>query len=329
MKIAFTHNLRKTDAEEEAEFDTIDTVNAITSAIEKLGHEVKRIDVSQPLTKTLQNITKFKPDLIFNTAEGLRGRIREGFYPALFESLGIPYTGSDSYTCALTLDKQRTKSAIAEKGIPVVKGYFVQNLNEEIPPLKYPLIIKPNFEGSSKGITLDSIIENPKDLKSKLKSALKKYPDGILVEEYIEGKDITVPFLEMAAKNNGILMPAEYSFDKKIIGKRKYQIYDYTLKNTFDNAVEVKVPANISQELQKKLIEASQSVIRALNIHDAARIDYRVTPNEDFYFIEINALPSLEPGASIYVSASKIGLETVESVLGKVIESATLRHKVI
>lgn len=328
MRIAFTHNLRKTNAEEEAEFDNIDTVNAITAAITKLGHEVRQIDVSQPLIATLKSLMDFKPSLIFNTAEGKIGKIREGFYPALFESLGMPYTGSDGYTCALTLDKQRTKSAVAEKGIPVVKGYFLQDANEEIPPMKYPLIIKPNFEGSSKGITLDSIIEEPKDLKPKIKNALKKYPEGILIEEYISGKDVTVPFLEMAPKNNGVLAPAEYLFDKRIIGERKYQIYDYSLKNTYYDAVEVKVPANISKELHKKLMEASRGIIKALNIRDAARIDYRVTPNGEFYFIEINALPSLEPGASIYVSASKVGMHTVESVLGKIIESATRRHQI-
>lgn len=328
MKIAFIHNLRKTDSEEEAEFDTIDTVNAITDAIKRLGNDVKQIDVSLPLIDTLKSLSEYKPDLVFNTAEGHKGKMREGFYPALFESLGMPYTGSDGYTCAITLDKHRTKNAVAEDGVPVVKGYFVQDANDEIPPMKYPLIIKPNFEGSSKGVTLDSIIEEPRHLKTKIRDALKKYPEGVLVEEFIEGKDVTVPFLEMVADNNGILTPAEYHFDEKVTGKRKYQIYDYSLKNTDYNAVEVNVPANISFELQKRMIEASQKVIRRLNIYDAARIDYRVTPNEDFYFIEVNALPSLEPGASIYVSASKLGLITVESVLGKIIESAKKRHRI-
>jgi D-alanine-D-alanine ligase len=107
MKIAFTYNLRLADvreSEKDAEFDSADTVSAIATALEAGGHEVVKVEVSGPASSLLERLEAIDPDLIFNTAEGERGRMREAFYPGLFEELGIPFTGSDAYTNAITLD---------------------------------------------------------------------------------------------------------------------------------------------------------------------------------------------------------------------------------
>src|ERR1051326_4149081 len=117
VKIAFTHNLRLTDAEEEAEFDSVETVTAIATALAAGGHEVEKIEVSGPASHLAARIEAYAPDLIFNTAEGRRGRAREAFYPALFEELNYPYTGSDAYVLTVTLDKWLTKMVLAQKGI--------------------------------------------------------------------------------------------------------------------------------------------------------------------------------------------------------------------
>ena len=85
MRIALTHNLRLSDSEEEAEFDTEETVNALAAAIERLGHRVEKMEVSGPASRTVARLEAFSPDLIFNTAEGRRGRFREAFFPALFD----------------------------------------------------------------------------------------------------------------------------------------------------------------------------------------------------------------------------------------------------
>src|SRR6185295_9831841 len=122
MKIAFTHNLRLTDSEEEAEFDTLETVDAIAQALAASGHEVEKIEVSGPASHLAARIEAFGPDLIFNTAEGRRGRAREAFYPALFEELGFPYTGSDAWALTLTLDKHLTKLHLSQYGVDSPRG---------------------------------------------------------------------------------------------------------------------------------------------------------------------------------------------------------------
>src|SRR5438045_6352651 len=134
MKIAFTYNLRLTDVretEKEAEYDSADTVNAIASALEAAGHEVEKVEVSGPASNLIERLETIDPDIIFNTAEGDRGRMREALYPALFEELGIPYTGSDAYTNAITLDKWVTKLMVGKAGIDTARAVLVTVRNFE------------------------------------------------------------------------------------------------------------------------------------------------------------------------------------------------------
>src|SRR3954467_2140843 len=127
MRIAFTHNLQTAHAEEQAEFDREETVDAIAQALRGLGHEVARVNVGGASASDLvRRLEELAPDLIFNTAEGTHGRFREAFYPGLFEQLGIPFTGSDAYVCALTLDKQLSKMLGSHHGVPTPKWLFVE-----------------------------------------------------------------------------------------------------------------------------------------------------------------------------------------------------------
>src|SRR5215472_15016362 len=98
MRIALTYNVRLTRSEEEAEFDSPETIDAIARTLERAGHTVERCEVTGPASRLVAHLEAFAPDIIFNTAEGLRGKMRRAFYPALFEELGIPYTCSDAYT---------------------------------------------------------------------------------------------------------------------------------------------------------------------------------------------------------------------------------------
>src|SRR6476619_493908 len=125
MRIAFTHNLRLSDSEDEAEFDSAETVDAIAAGLRAGGHEVEKIEVTGPASRLAERIESFSPDLIFTTAEGRRGRAREAFYPALFEELGFPYTGSEPWVLTVTLDKWLTKLHLAANGIDSPRGRLV------------------------------------------------------------------------------------------------------------------------------------------------------------------------------------------------------------
>src|SRR6476646_10416230 len=224
MRIAFTHNLRLSDSEDEAEFDSAETVDAIAAGLRAGGHEVEKVEVTGPASRLAERIESFSPDLIFNTAEGRRGRAREAFYPALFEELGFAYTGSGAYALAVTLDKQLTKLTLQKHGIRTPGWQFVERIEDLQPEnLRFPVIVKPNFEGSSKGITQDSVAETVEDARQKVAQVLAKYPAGILVEEFITGRDLTIPFLaDLKNDFGGVLAPVEYAVDESITGERKY-----------------------------------------------------------------------------------------------------------
>lgn len=327
MRLAFTHNEQRTLSEDEAEFDTPETIAALTDALRSLGHEVEPIEVSGPLPPILARLEAFAPELVFNAAEGAKGRARESFFPALFERLDLPFTGSDAYVCALTLDKQLTKLALAHHGVPSPRGALITRLDAlDVGGWRFPIIAKPNFEGSSMGITTASVVDDLDALRDLVASLLARFPAGVLVEEFIVGRDVVVPFLEgVSPETGGVLEPASYRFDPAVVGERRHQLYDYTLKSTASHAVSVMVPAEISAAERDRALSVSRTIFQALGVRDLGRIDLRVAEDGAVYFIEVNALPSLEPGASIYRSAALVGLDDVPSVLDAVIRSAVRR----
>jgi D-alanine-D-alanine ligase len=329
VRIALTFNLRLSDTEEEAEFDTQETVNALAGAIERLGHRLERFEVSGPASRTVSRLEAYTPDLIFNTAEGRRGRFREAFYPALFEELGFPYTGSDAYTLAVTLDKQVTKLILQERGIRTPAWQYLETIADLRPDrLHYPVIVKPNFEGSSKGITQDSIAETPEEVRDKAEQALAKYPAGVLVEQFVAGRDLTVPLLSTVQNGfDGVLAPVEYEIDPAFYARQKYAIYDYGLKTHQDTKVSVRVPAQIPQAISEAIRRDAQKIFQIVDCRDLGRIDFRLDPDGVPYFLEINALPSLEPGAGIYAAAALDGLH-FDAVVDAVISSAALRYHI-
>ncbi len=319
MNVVFLHNLQTAPTAEQAEFDTPETVQVIRQALEELGHRVTLLDAASSVSQLVERLESAAPDLVFNTAEGVRGRSRGAFYPALLEQNGLAFTGSDAYVCNLTLDKNLTKLLLASHGLTTPGWRFVTSLDQTINHgLRFPLMVKPNYEGSSKGITQDSVVPDQAVLESRLKQVLKTHPDGVLIEEFIEGMDVTVPWLE----SKGVLEPASYTF---ATSERAHQIYDYELKQHQSHLVEVVCPALISASTRKQVLSDTARIVKVLGLRDLGRVDYRVDSQGRAYLIEVNALPSLEPGASLYQAAATKGLKTVAQVLEAIVKSARQR----
>src|SRR5262249_2006007 len=155
---------------------------------------------------------------------------------------------------------------------------------------KFPLIVKPNYEGSSMGITIDSIVETEDMLRTRVVELLARYPAGVLVEEFIVGQDLVVPYLEKACpETGGVLEPALYECEREEGDNRKYQIYDFELKNLRSNAVHVEVPAKIPPQARTRAMELGRTIFKALGIRDVGRIDFRLCEDGQIYFIEVNA----------------------------------------
>ena len=135
----------------EAEYDAPETIDAIRDALESYGHVVIPLEATAELPRQL---IESPVDLVFNIAEGVSGRNREAVVPALCELMGIPYTGSDAATLSIALDKALSKRVLREHGILTPEFQVMETGRERLSPkLKFPLIVKPNQEGSSKGVS--------------------------------------------------------------------------------------------------------------------------------------------------------------------------------
>ena len=176
-----------------AELDCAQTITALSDAISCLGHEVVLIEANPDAYERLR---ASGVGLVFNIAEGIKGEDREAQIPAMLEMLGIPYTGSGPLTLALCLNKARTKAILSWHGIPT-PAFQVWNSEDDLlsDALVYPLIVKLLHEGSSMGLSYESVVESEQALRRRVGYLRQTYNQPALVEQFIEGREFTVPVI--------------------------------------------------------------------------------------------------------------------------------------
>lgn len=325
MRITIAYNLRGDNSEATAELISAEDIDRIYKTITSLQHTVSVVEVSGKPNEVIERLLDSEPELIFNLAEGTIGSSREAFYPGLYEQMGVPFTGGNASLLHLNLDKHLAKTVLAARGIRVPQGVLLTPKDQVLPDgLHYPLIIKPNSEGSSIGISQDSVVESSDAARIRITEMLNFYPAGLVVEEFITGRELSVPFLENYPGK--ILDIVEHTFDLDKTGG-KYNIYDYGLKQgtSVADSVHVICPARINAQEEKSVLEMARQVFDIMTCPDLGRVDIRLHTNGEPYFIELNPLPSLHPDASMMVAAKIRGLEFRE-VIRLIIRSAARRY---
>lgn len=303
MNIAFAYNVKKSkpslklEEQKDLEFDSPAVINAITKTLEELGHKVFPVEADENAFLRLQKL-QGKVDIVFNIAEGLWGDARESQIPLFCEMLKIPYTHSDPTTHAIALDKDFTKLVLkGANTFNMPDAFVVQNKNYKIPDnLKYPLIVKPNKEGSSKGVMDANVVENEKDLRKRIEIVSENFTKELIIEEYIDGREFTVSLL--GNQDPRMLPIVEQKFD--LLPKGKYKIasfelkwiYEYKMKSVSDV---YECPAKLDKKIEKEIEETSKEIYRLLDVRGCARIDYRLNEEGKLYFLEINTLPGINP----------------------------------
>lgn len=301
VKVGVTYNLKhaektsETAPDAQAEYDSMETVLAIASAIRSHGHQTVLLEADLTLP---QRLLTEKPDLIFNIAEGCGGRAREAQVPALLDLFEIPFTGSDATTLCLSLDKALTKRVLSTYRIPTPRHrLFSPDRPVHTGGLRFPVIVKPNAEGSSKGIADVCIANDAKTLKELVQKNFFLYGGDVLAEEFLSGREFTVGVI-----GNGdtlrVFPPMEIVYHHSPIAG--YNVYNYTVKQEYEKYVSYHCPAEIPKEMEQDLIRLSKTIFLALGCRDFARIDFRADEAGKLYFIEINPLPGLAPHYSDY-----------------------------
>ena len=323
MRITLAYNLRKEESEETSELLRPEEVDRIYNSISELGHTVTKVEVSGTPDEIVDGLVKSRPELVFNVAEGTSGEAREAYYPAIYEQLGLAYTGGGSSLLYVNLDKRLSEKIMNTKGIPVPHGTMVTPEEPDLPEdMPFPLIIKPNYEGTSKGIYQKSVVKDRKEAEELIRELLEKFPQGLDVEQYIEGRELTIPMLE--AWPGGLLEIVEHSFKK---ARGKYDIYDYELKQT-DEGVEMICPAHLSPVERQNVLSVADRVFKMMPCPDLGRVDIRLHKDGTPYFIEVNPLTRIQPDGSLIIAAKHRGLEFTD-VMRLVIESAARRYGLV
>ena len=276
-----------------AEWDTIETITAVRDAIGE-RYAVEMIEADEDAFEKLRTL---RPRFVFNIAEGLHGVSREAQIPAILEMLQIPYLGSDPLTLAICLDKARAKEILSYAGIPTATFTVVHVLEElDDARVKFPVMVKPLHEGSSKGIYDSSVARNPDDLEQEVRAILETYHEPALVEEFLPGREFTVALL-----GNGnqvrVLPIVEIKFDALPSGVNS--IYSYEAKwiwDTTENPLQIfDCPARLNPELQQEIEAICRNAYKCLKCRDWSRIDVRLDGRGKPHILEINPLPGILP----------------------------------
>ena len=313
-----------------AEWDTWETINAVKGAIE-CCHNCTLVEADHSAFAKLKEI---KPDIVFNIAEGMNGISREAQIPSILDMLQIPYTGSDPLTLATCLDKARAKEILSYHKIPNAKFVIVDSLeNAKAVNLKFPLIVKPVSEGSSKGIFSTSFVKNKKDLMKEVERILVEYSQPALIEEFLSGREFTVAILGNG-KEAEVLPIVEISYND--FPEDFVPIYSYEAKwilDTKENPLDVfSCPAKIDTKLEAKIKSVVLKTYNILRCKDWSRIDVRLDENNEPNIIEVNPLPGILPNPeenSCFPKAARtVGL-SYEDMINKVLFVAAKRHNLI
>jgi len=243
------------------------------------------------VSSLLSRINDLKVDIVFNISEGLTGRNRESQVPILLEMAGIPFVGSDSLTLALSLDKIIAKKIFISEGIPTPKFIEIKSVDHiaSLPSsMRFPLFVKPRYEGSSKGLSESSRVTTEEELRRQVEMVITKYHQPALVEEFISGTEFTVAIL--GTDEPEVLPVVQIKIDGRLDLKDKFYTFGHI---TRPEAVEYIVPAPVSSELSKRITDVSLAAYKSIECRDFGRVDIRVAENGQPYVLEVNPLPSL------------------------------------
>lgn len=323
MDIALTYNLKEKDESKPpdyfSEFDSQETIDAITSALRKKGHNVLPVEAGNP--DIVSYFRKNRVDMVFNIAEGRAGKYRESQIPAILDYLKIPYTGSNTFALALALNKSATKKILKAEGIPTPRSQLFSRGSETIDgTLRFPLIVKPNFEGSAKGILSSNVVRSTEELYSRVRDLMKIYNQAILAEEFINGKELTVGVLE---NGSTIILPILEIDFSGCSGSGEY-FYSWKMKEFQGNKEMGLVPhfycpARLDKNTERLVKETALKTHRAVGCFDISRTDIRLNEEGVPYVLEINPLPGLNPKDSNFpIMAYAAGMQyddLIETIL--------------
>ena len=306
----------------DSEFDSPLTIDTIVRSLRAHGHTVHLVEATSNLPRWFLT---HRVDLVFNIAEGMHGEHRESQVPAILELLGVPFTGSNSITLALALDKAKTKQILASEGIPTPPWQLFPAPSTPLHRrLEFPLIVKPNREGSSKGIWRESVVGDDAGLRRQVAHVYERYRQEVLVEEFIDGMELTVGVI------GGEALPI-LEIDFGPCQRSSEFFYSWRMKEfqgdaSMGLAPALHCPARLDASTTARVQETALRAHRALGCVDFSRTDIRLRADGTPFVLEINPLPGLSPRESNFpVMTAAAGLSH-DALIQRIVALASARY---
>ncbi len=348
MRVALLGNLQKNaptwpgmPEDRWDDLDSEETINAILAALAAGGHEATFVEGNLSLLETLPRL---KPDICFNICEGHWGDSREAQVPAILEMLRIPYTGSGVLALALALDKPMTKRVLAYHRLSTPAFQTFERVTESLDAdMRFPLFVKPSREGTGMGVTAESIVYDERQLRLQLRRQFDTYDQPILVERFIEGREVTVGVvgnltspvawrlpedLEAPRISRGLHFFPPLEVDMSRYPEEEAGIYTSRIKTELAHQFHYLCPAPLPAELVEELNWLTAATFRVTGGFDVGRVDFRLDAhnNDKPYILEINPLPGLNPGYSDLPLEAQADGWTFEQLVNRILDEAVERY---
>ncbi len=361
MPLGLTYDLQ-TDVtdERQAEFDPPQTIQALRQALESLGYPVVPLGNAFELIRAPERLRGV--ELVFNIAEGIDGRCREAWVPNLLDLTGVPYVGSDPLALSLGLDKVMTKRLAVAEGLSTPRWMSIEQ-SRALPQalaLSFPLIVKPRFEGSGRGIDAEAVVHNQQALRERVEWLYQRCQQPILIEEFLAGGELTVcvigndPPVALPAIQRPLDPATRLSCHvvKQHVSSPPHQ--EATAVKPWRNGIEARrvvqdatppppihwcggtgvnpwcggsrweCPVTLEESLDRDARHMALTMFQSLGCRDVARVDLRIDTQGRPAFLEINPLPSFDPEGSFGLIAEYLGL-TYTQLIGRVLAAALQR----
>jgi D-alanine-D-alanine ligase len=301
----------------------IPNINRIVEGLQSAGYEVTWIEADRNLINHLEAffgvVTEAEfPGLVFNISFGMQGQLRYCHVPCMLEMFGIPYIGSGPLGHALATDKPSAKSIFRQHGLPTPDFIVIRSEEFPRPGFDYPLIAKPVGGASSFGVRF---IQSEQELREAVIENLRRFGEPVLVEPYIEGREINVSII-------GNQSPEALPVVEVVLGENGPPIYALEDKHGLaERPLHLACPAVIPAKLANRARELALKAFAVLGCRDWARVEFRIGAHEELQLLEVNTIPGLGPESSLPASALQAGIKDFPALLKQVVETAVARYQ--
>lgn len=302
----------------DAEYEPPETVDALEQALITLGHTAVRVGTAYDLLRKLDGL---RLDAAVNITEAAHSRNREAYALVLLEMAGIPAVGSDALTMSLSLDKAWTKDLAVAAGVRT-PSYRVYGSGDAVDaddlPGRFPLFVKPRYEGSSKGITESSRVESVDELIREVAWMTATYSQDAIVEVFLEGGEYTVGVIGNGPPEALPVLPRAVDVETGI------GIHALEHRGMPERDIEYEVRGSLTPELEAALQRDAITIYEKLECLDFARIDFRLDSEDEPSFLEINPLPTFAPDGTFAIIAEMMN-RSYNDFLAEILDRALRR----